>query len=69
MVVSGQLHAPAALPIAIAHSVGGPQSRDGRYGKEKSLLLLPGIDPRLLGSAARSPVAIPTELFLLLTEI
>jgi hypothetical protein len=65
MVESGQLHAPAALPIATARSTGGA----GRYVKEKSLLLLPGIDPRLIGSVARSPVAIPTELFLLLTEI
>jgi hypothetical protein len=41
--VSGQLHAPAALPpgkeppVSIGQEVGGPQSRSGGRGEEKIL--------------------------------
>jgi hypothetical protein len=34
--------------------MGGPQSQTGRYGEEKNLLPLPGMEPRLLGSSVRS---------------
>jgi hypothetical protein len=42
MEVSGQLHAPAALPpgkkpvVPIESRLGGPQSRSGRGGEEKN---------------------------------
>jgi hypothetical protein len=42
--------------------LGGPQSRPQHYGEGKNLLLLPGIEPRILSCPARIPVAIPTEL-------
>jgi hypothetical protein len=42
--------------------LGGPQSRSGHYGEEKSLLPLPGIEPRLLSCPACSVIAILTEL-------
>jgi hypothetical protein len=51
MEVSGQLHAPAALPPGKAprypmdRRLGGPQSWSGRRGVEKNLAL-PGIEPR-----------------------
>jgi hypothetical protein len=44
--VSGQLHAPAALPpgksprYPFYRRLGGPQSRSGRYGKVKFFTLL-----------------------------
>jgi hypothetical protein len=45
MEVSGQLHAPAALPpVPTGYVAGGPQSPPGRCGKEKSLALQ-GIEP------------------------
>jgi hypothetical protein len=59
MQVSGQLHAPAALPREPApgtHCIGcwvGP-IRSEHYGEEKNLLLLPGIEPRFLGCRARN---------------
>jgi hypothetical protein len=48
MEVSGQLHAPAALPsgkqspVPTAQKLGGPQSWYGRYEEEKNLLPLLG---------------------------
>jgi hypothetical protein len=57
MNVSGQLHAPTALPpgkesaVLIDRNVGGTQSRSGRSGVEENLLALQGIEPgRLAGS-------------------
>jgi len=53
MVVIGQLHLPAALPLGetkyqLGGKLCGPESRSGRNGdeKKKSLLLLTGIQPR-----------------------
>jgi hypothetical protein len=43
--------------------VGGPLSRPGPYGEEKSLLSLPRIEPRLLGHPGHRLVAMPTEPF------
>jgi hypothetical protein len=57
MKVSSQLHAAAALPPG---RLDGHQNRSGRCGQEKNLP--PGIEPQLLGTPARSLVAIPTEL-------
>jgi hypothetical protein len=51
MEVSGQLHAPAALPpgkspwYPLDRRLGGPQSRSGRGGEEKNFLLPPGTEP------------------------
>jgi hypothetical protein len=50
MEVSGQLHAPAALPpgkdpqYALDRRLGGPQSRSGRGGEEKNSQYPPGIE-------------------------
>jgi hypothetical protein len=49
--VSGQLHAPAALPqgkspwYPLDKRLGGPQSRSGRGGEEKNSQPPPGIEP------------------------
>jgi hypothetical protein len=51
MEVSGQLHAPAALPqrksswYPLDRNLGGPQSRSGRGGEEKDSQPPPGIEP------------------------
>jgi hypothetical protein len=51
-IVSGQLHAPAALPLGdsprypLDRRLGGLQSRFGRCGDKKILLALMGIEPR-----------------------
>jgi hypothetical protein len=50
MEVSGQLHAPVALPqvkspsYAFDRRLGGPQNRSGRGGEEKNFQLPPGIE-------------------------
>jgi hypothetical protein len=36
------------VPVPTDMRLGGPRSRCGRYGEEKNLLPLPGIEPRLL---------------------
>jgi hypothetical protein len=47
MEMSDQLHAPAALPQGpLDRRLGGPQSGSGRFGEEKHLLPLTGIQPR-----------------------
>jgi hypothetical protein len=68
MEVSGQFHAPAALPpgkqtASGTHCIGGWSGlrRSGRYGEE-TVFPLAGIEPRLLGCPVRSAVAIPTDL-------
>jgi hypothetical protein len=55
MVVTGQLHAPIALPpgedplYPLDRRLGGPQSLFGRYGEEKNLAparnLTPAVQP------------------------
>jgi hypothetical protein len=51
MEVSGQFHAPAALPqgkgpwYPLDRRLGGPQSRSGRGGEEKNSRPLPRIEP------------------------
>jgi hypothetical protein len=52
MEVSGQIHAPAALPpgkyprYTLDRRLGGPQSRSGHSGgEEKSCQSSPGIEP------------------------
>jgi hypothetical protein len=48
--VSSQIHAPTALPktksprYPLDRSLGRPQSRSERFGEEKNLLPLPGIE-------------------------
>jgi hypothetical protein len=50
MEVSGQLHAPAALPpakeplVPLDMRLGGPQSRSGRGDEEKNSQPQPGIE-------------------------
>jgi hypothetical protein len=50
MEVSGQLHAPTALPqgkspwYPLGRRLGGPQSQSGRGDEEKSSQLLPGLE-------------------------
>jgi hypothetical protein len=52
MEVSGQLHAPAALPPGeeplIPRRLGGPQSRSGRCGEEKNSHPLQGLEPPIV---------------------
>jgi hypothetical protein len=59
MEVSGQLHAPAALPqgesprYPLNRRLGGPQSRFGRGGEEKNSQPLPGLEPPIIQSVAQ----------------
>jgi hypothetical protein len=46
----------------------GPQSRSGRGREKNSLMHLPGIEPRFLGSLASNLSIIPTELYWLICE-
>jgi hypothetical protein len=52
MEVSGQLHAPAALPpgkeslLQLDRRLGGPQRRSERGGEKKDSQPPPGIEPR-----------------------
>jgi hypothetical protein len=61
MEVSGQLHAPAALPpgkepqFPLDRRLGGPKSRSGRGGEEKNSQPQPGIEPKNPDRPARSP--------------
>jgi hypothetical protein len=54
MEVSGQIHAPAALPpekepqYPLHKRLGGPQSRSEHSGEERHLLLVTGFEPRVL---------------------
>jgi hypothetical protein len=59
--VSGQLHAPAALPPGkdpwnpLDRRLGGPQNRSGHGGEEKNSQPTPGIEPSNPDRPARSP--------------
>jgi hypothetical protein len=61
MEVSGQLHAPAALPpgkeplvwYPLDRRLGGPQSRSGRDGEEKNSQPLPGLEPPIIQPIAQ----------------
>jgi hypothetical protein len=68
MEVSGQLHAPAALPprkeplVPIERRLGGPLSRSGSGGEDRKFPAPAGnrtLEPR---SSSPEPIAIPTEL-------
>jgi hypothetical protein len=58
--VSGQLHAPAALPLGrsprypLDRRLGGPQSLSGRGGEEKNSKPLSGIESPIIQSVAQS---------------
>jgi hypothetical protein len=60
MEVSGQLHAPAALPpgketlLPICRRLGGPQSRSGYGGEEKNSHPLPGLETPIIQPVAQS---------------
>jgi hypothetical protein len=59
MEVSGQLHAPAALPpgketlVPTDGRLGRPQSRSRRGGDEKNSQHLPGLEPPIIQPAAQ----------------
>jgi hypothetical protein len=56
------LYSRGKIPrYTLCKRLGGPRSRSGRYGENKTLLALPEIDPRLLGCPTHSIIAIPTE--------
>jgi hypothetical protein len=61
MEVSGQLHAPAALPPREWHlldmRLGGPQSRSGRCSEEKNSHPLPGLELPIIQPVAQSYTA------------
>jgi hypothetical protein len=62
---SSSVHASVALPLGRQLEeprLGRPQSRSGRYGEDRNLLPLPGIEPEVFGRPARSIVTILTEL-------
>jgi hypothetical protein len=60
MEMSGQLHAPAALPwCQFDRRLGSPQGRSGGCGEEKDLSPLPGIEP---WPSSQYPIAIPSEV-------
>jgi hypothetical protein len=68
--VSGQLHAPAALPpqgknplYPLDRRLGGFQCRSGRGGEEKNSQPLPGLEPPIIQPVAQRYTA---ELSLLL---
>jgi hypothetical protein len=64
MEVSCQLHAFIALPPGKWPHASCVSPRAGLDAMEKrNFLLLPEIEPRLLGRRFRSLVAVPTELF------
>jgi hypothetical protein len=69
MEVSGQLHAPAALPpgkqtlVHIGRRLGGPQSRSGCGGEEKNSQPVPGFESPIIQPLAQRCT---TELFRLL---
>jgi hypothetical protein len=59
MEVSGLLHGPAALPQGkspwhpLDRRLGGPQSRSGRGGEEKTSQPLPGFEPPIIQAVAQ----------------
>jgi hypothetical protein len=65
---SGQLHAPAALPLGkespvpMDRKLGWPQSRSEHGGKEKNSQPPPGIKPQNTDRPGSSLLAMPTEL-------
>jgi hypothetical protein len=58
MEVSGQFHAPAALPqeksswYSLNTRLGGPQSRSGHGSEEKNSHPLPGLEPPIIQPVA-----------------
>jgi len=58
--MSGQLHAPVALPpgkepqVPLGKRLGGPLSRSGGGGEEKNSQLLPGLDSSIIQPATQS---------------
>jgi hypothetical protein len=63
--MSGQIHAPAALPLGeeplLDRSLGGPQNRSERHGKEKNPAIAGTRTPTPRPSSP-DPVSIPTAL-------
>jgi hypothetical protein len=55
MEMSGQLHAPGALPPeSLCRRLGGPQSRVWSRGEKKNLFLILEIEPQIFGHPAPS---------------
>jgi len=74
MEVSGQLHAPSALPqgkspwYPLEGMLGGPQNRSGRGGEEKNSQPLLGLEPpNIQPVAERYTTEVSRLLFLILT--
>jgi hypothetical protein len=70
MEVSGQVHAPAALPqgkspwYPLDRSLGGPQSRHGCDGEEKNSQSLQGLEPPIIQPVAQCyTTELPLNLF------
>jgi hypothetical protein len=55
-------HGETAPDYPLCWALGGPQRGSERQGEHRNILLLQGIESRLLSPQARSPVAIPTGL-------
>ena len=51
-----------SLRDPVSRKLGGPQGQSGRFGHGKSLLPLPGMEPRFVVCPARSLVIVPTAL-------
>jgi len=58
--MSGQLHAPAALPYPLDRRLGGPHRRSGEGGEEKNFQALPGLESQIIQRLAQRFTA---ELF------
>jgi hypothetical protein len=62
MEVSGQIHAPAALPRSdiwypLDRKLGEPQSRSRRCGEKKNSQLLSGFEPRIIQPVVQHYIA------------
>jgi hypothetical protein len=68
MIVSGQLQPRPLYPwvdiprYSLYRREPRPQRQSGRYGEEKNLLLMPGIECSFLDPLSRNPVSLLTEL-------
>jgi hypothetical protein len=61
------LYSRGNIPLCLLYMMlGGSQGRSERYGDEKNVLPLPGIELRMLSRSVHRLVTIPTELFMFL---
>jgi hypothetical protein len=57
----GRFSAQKEPRYLLGRRLGGPQYRSGRFGEEKFIFPLPGIEPKVLGFVARSLTPYPVE--------